>query len=33
MKLFVDCDVLLDVGLGQEPFCLASGASLELIGQ
>jgi predicted nucleic acid-binding protein len=23
-KLFVDCDVLLDVGLGQEPFCETS---------
>ena len=31
MKLFVDCDVLLDVGLGREPFCSASGALLDYL--
>ena len=31
MKLFVDCDVLLDVGLGREPFCLASGGLLDYL--
>ena len=29
MKIFVDCDVLLDVGLGREPFCQASGKLLD----
>ncbi|WP_411726889.1 type II toxin-antitoxin system VapC family toxin [Methyloglobulus sp.] len=31
MKIFVDCDVLLDVGLGREPFCLASGKLLDYL--
>ncbi|MEE7627559.1 PIN domain-containing protein [Methylobacter sp. Wu8] len=31
MKIFVDCDVLLDVGLGREPFCQASGALLNYL--
>lgn len=31
MKLFVDCDILLDVGLGREPFCLASGELLDYL--
>lgn len=31
MKVFVDCDVLLDVGLGREPFCQASGAVLDYL--
>ncbi len=25
MKILIDCDVLLDVGLGREPFCNISG--------
>jgi hypothetical protein len=28
MNIFVDCDVLLDVGLGRKPFCQASGELL-----
>jgi hypothetical protein len=31
MKFFVDCDVLIDVGLGREPFCLASGELLDYL--
>jgi len=31
MRLFVDCDFLLDVGLGREPFCSASGALLDYL--
>lgn len=31
MKIFVDCDVLLDVGLGREPFCNASGELLDYL--
>ncbi|MGZ8908356.1 MAG: type II toxin-antitoxin system VapC family toxin [Methylobacter sp.] len=31
MRIFVDCDVLLDVGLGREPFCQASGALLDYL--
>jgi predicted nucleic acid-binding protein len=31
MKIFVDCDVLIDVGLGREPFCLASGELLDYL--
>lgn len=31
MKLFIDCDVLLDVGLGREPFCSASCALLDYL--
>ena len=31
MKIFVDCDVLLDVGLGREPFCQASGELLNYL--
>jgi hypothetical protein len=31
MKIFVDCDVLLDVGLGREPFCQASGVLLNYL--
>jgi predicted nucleic acid-binding protein len=30
-KLFIDCDVLLDVGLGQEPFCQASGQLIDYL--
>jgi len=33
MKLFVDCDVLLDVGLAREPFCQASGELLNHLEQ
>lgn len=31
MKIFVDCDVLLDVGLQREPFCRASGKLLDYL--
>lgn len=31
MKIFVDCDVLLDVGLGREPFCRPSGKLLDYL--
>lgn len=31
MKIFVDCDVLIDVGLGRQPFCLASGELLDYL--
>jgi predicted nucleic acid-binding protein len=31
MRVFVDCDVLIDVGLGREPFCHASGALLNYL--
>jgi len=31
MKIFVDCDVLIDVGLGREPFCRASGDLLDYL--
>jgi predicted nucleic acid-binding protein len=31
MKIFVDCDILLDVGLGREPFCSASGELLNYL--
>jgi hypothetical protein len=31
MKIFVDCDVLIDVGLGREPFCSASGELLDYL--
>ena len=31
MKIFVDCDVLLDVGLKREPFYLASGTLLDYL--
>jgi hypothetical protein len=31
MRVFVDCDVLIDVGLGREPFCQASGALLNYL--
>ena len=31
MKIFVDCDVLIDVGFGREPFCLASGQLLDYL--
>lgn len=31
MKIFVDCDVLIDVGLGREPFCRASGELLDYL--
>jgi hypothetical protein len=31
MKIFVDCDVLIDVGLGREPFCLESGKLLDYL--
>jgi hypothetical protein len=31
MKIFVDCDILIDVGLGREPFCQASGALLDYL--
>lgn len=31
MKVFVDCDVLLDVGLKREPFYLASGRLLDYL--
>jgi len=30
-KLFIDCDVLLDVGLGQEPFCKDSGQLIDYL--
>lgn len=31
MNIFVDCDVLIDVGLGREPFCQASGDLLDYL--
>jgi hypothetical protein len=31
MKIFVDCDVLLNVGLGREPFLLASAKLLDYL--
>lgn len=31
MKIFVDCDVLLDVGLGREPFFQPSGKLLDYL--
>jgi len=31
MKIFIDCDILLDVGLGREPFCSASGELLDYL--
>ena len=31
MKIFVDCDVLIDVSLGRKPFCLASGELLDYL--
>jgi hypothetical protein len=31
MKIFVDCDVLIDVGLGRQPFCQASGEILNYL--
>ncbi len=31
MKIFVDCDVLLDVGLGREPFYQPSGKLLDYL--
>lgn len=31
MRVFVDCDVLIDVGLGREPFCHASGVLLNYL--
>jgi hypothetical protein len=31
MRVFVDCDVLINVGLGREPFCQASGALLNYL--
>lgn len=31
MKVFVDCDVLIDVGLGRQPFCQASGELLNYL--
>jgi predicted nucleic acid-binding protein len=33
MKLFVDCDVLLDVGLARQPFYQASGELLDYLEQ
>jgi hypothetical protein len=30
-KIFVDCDVLLDVGLEQKPFCYASSQLLDYL--
>lgn len=30
-KFFIDCDVLLDVGLGQEPFCKDSGQLIDYL--
>jgi hypothetical protein len=31
MRIFVDCDVLVDVGLGRQPFCSASGELLDYL--
>ncbi len=31
MKIFIDCDVLIDVGLDREPFCFASGELLDYL--
>ena len=31
MKILIDCDVLLDVGLGREPFCNTSGELLDYL--
>jgi len=31
MKIFIDCDVLIDVGLGREPFCNASGKLIDYL--
>ena len=31
MKIFVDCDVLIDVGMGRGSFCQASGALLDYL--
>jgi len=33
MKLFIDCDILLDVGLARQPFCQASGELLDYLEQ